>query len=162
MPRSGRRSLRLADDLVDRQRGHVDLARDAVHGELERAGAVEDDGVAVADGVTRGRQEDVVRGGLQTLVVQHLGHRVGVRADVADLSVDGERHGLLGDEEGQRSADQSQEDDGEQAELERAAHKHFHRVTGPGQENWRAVRRRPTGHEAPWTAIRPGAEAPGR
>ena len=39
----------LAQRLVHRQRGHVDLARDAVHGELEGAGAVEDDGVAVAD-----------------------------------------------------------------------------------------------------------------
>ena len=63
-----------------------------------------------------------MRGGLEALLVQHLGHRVGVGADVADLAVDGERHGLLGEEEGQRAADQSEEDEGEQAELERAAH----------------------------------------
>ena len=63
-----------------------------------------------------------MRGGLQALLVQHLADRVGVGADVADLPVDGERHGLLGEEEGQRAADESEEDDGEQAELERAAH----------------------------------------
>ena len=70
----------------------------------------------------RGRQDDVVRGGLETLLVQHLADRVGVGADGAGLPVDGERHGLLGEEEGQRAADESEQDDGEQAELERAAH----------------------------------------
>ena len=63
-----------------------------------------------------------MRGGLETFVVQDLADRVGVGADSADLPVDGERHGLLGDEEGQRAADESEQDDGEQTELERAAH----------------------------------------
>jgi hypothetical protein len=148
IPSSGRRSLRLAERLVDRQRGDVHLARDAVHRELERASPVEDDGVAVADRVPGSREEDIVRSGLEALVVQHVADRVGVGADMANLSVDGERHGLLGDEEGQRAADEAQQDHGEQTELERAAHEHFHRVREPGQENWRAVRRRRTGHWA--------------
>ena len=97
-------------------------------------------------------------GGLETLVVQHLADRAGVGADRADLSVDGERHGLLGDEEGQRAADESEEDDGEQAELERAAHKHFHRVTGPGQENGPVAGGRPA-RRVPGGAARSGGSS---
>ena len=100
--------------------------------------------------------------GSQTLVVQHLAHRVGVGADVADLSVDGERHGLLGDEEGQRAADESEQDHGEQAELERAAHDTSigsqdpgRRTGAPSVDGPPVTRPRPDGSPA-------RSEAPGR
>ena len=109
--------------------------------------------------------------GLEALLVQHLGHRGGVGADGLHLTVDGERHGLLGEEEGQRTADEPEEDDGEQAELEGAAHNTSTGVTEPGQENgcatpeggrpsWSPPGQRPAGAPAPVGKRRPDRSPP--
>src|SRR3712207_7149791 len=47
---------------------------------------------------------------------------------------------------GQRAADQSEEDDGEQAELDGAAHEHFNGLAEPGQESRPAAGRRSEEH----------------
>jgi hypothetical protein len=152
-----------ASGLVDRQRGHVDLLLHAVDAEQQRTGAGQHDGVAVADRLLGRRQQDVVGGGLQALLVQHLGHGVGVRADALGLPVDGEDHRLLGDEEGQRPAHQSEQDQGEEAEAERAAHGtsrgHGTRAGGTDGPRGRHARRVPSstpadGHDTITNTVR--------
>ena len=86
----------------------------------------------------------------------------GINGDMAHLSVDGERHGLLGDEEGQRAADQSQEDDGEQAELEGATHNTSIGSENPGRRTGAPSEDGPPVAWPARTAVRPGANAPGR
>ena len=76
---------------------------------------------------------------------------------MADLSVDGERHGLLGGEEGQRAADESQQDDGEQTELERAAHNTSIGSQDPGRRTGAPSVDGPPVTRPPRTAVRPGA-----
>jgi hypothetical protein len=103
-----------------------------------------------------------MRGRLQALFVQHVADRAGIGSDSADLSVDGQRHGLLGGDIGQRAAEESQEDDGEQTELERAAHNTSTGSQNPGR------RTRPQSEDGAPVAVpfldgvEPGVVTPGR
>jgi hypothetical protein len=122
----------LLQRLVHRQRRHVHLALDAVDGEPQRPGAVEDHGGAVGDLLVGGRQQDVVGRGLEPLTGEDLADRVGVRADLAHLPVDRQRDRLLGRVEADEAADEPEEHDGVETELQRAAHDTSTVVTDPG------------------------------